>query len=234
MVNMGKKPLLSLSKRSAAFLLILSIFFVVIGGLLIPVGFQNRQDAINALNGQLNPFSVNTSKPFDLMLSSGTAFQFNISDLASGVDLSTLLWPLQLASDQIKINFNNNKMLVSGDLKDADNDTIAQIVNNTWDAVNPQYKLSFWDRNYNTYAFEIIRSDGVPMLQVAMIGNNKIQIGGIFYSPKFGIIDIAPASQADMKKGIGASINVNLNDSTIEAENIPTLFKYPCLNPPTP
>ncbi len=60
------------------------------------------------------------------------------------------------------------------------------------------------------------------MLQVAMVGSNKIQIGGIFQS-KLGVIDIAPQSDGT------AVMNFNLNDTELESEHIPTLFKYPCL-----
>ena len=120
-------------------------------------------------------------------------------------------------------------MLLSATLRDSKGNIIAEIVNNTWSTVDRHYQLSFNDRNYNAYAFEIIRSDGVPMFQVAMVGSNKIQIGGIFYStnPKIGEVDIAPLSNGT------AVMSFNLNDTELEAEHIPTLFKYPCLTRPS-
>ena len=65
-----KKPRLSLSKRKAIVLLILFIIIGVIGTALFPLGISDITNEINALDGKLNPFPVDRTKPLELMLSS--------------------------------------------------------------------------------------------------------------------------------------------------------------------
>jgi hypothetical protein len=205
-------------------LLVIGAVLVAYGTLIaVPIGWQQYNSAIMTLNGELIPFSVDMSKPFDVMLSAGVIFQYSGTDLANGFDLSTapLFAVFNFASNQFQIQFTNNKMFVSANIKNSNNTLIAQIVNNTWKTVNPD-TLLFWDRNYNAYAFEIIGSTGKPTLQVIMVGPNKIQIGGLFYT-KTGSIYIAPEPD-------GAMLYVNVGDQHLEEEAaIQTIFKYPAL-----
>jgi hypothetical protein len=142
-------------------------------------------------------------------------------DLASGFNLNTIFpFNLSLIDDQLQIQFINNKLSVSAIIKNLNNETIAQIINNEWKTVNPN-TLLFWDRNYNAYAFEIIGSDNVPTLQVIMVGPNKIQIGGLFYT-QTGRIYIQPLGQ-------DAVLWKNPTDQQLKDANIPRIFYYPAL-----
>jgi hypothetical protein len=180
-----------------------------------------------ALNGELIPFGIDMSKPFQIAFSPATSFLFSRAQMENGININTFLSPdLRLTTDQLEIEFIDNKFFVSADLKDSNGTRIAQIVNNEWKTVEPG-TLLFWDRNYNAYAFEIIGSNNVPTLQVIMVGPNKIQIGGLFYTSN-GRIYIRQPLKSD-PEGTGAVLQINPTDQYLESLNVSRIFKYPAL-----
>ena len=208
-------------------LLILGAILTTYGGLyLVPTGQQEKNNAEMTLSSEIIPFNVDYTQPFDIMLSSSLHFLYNVSDLANGFDLSTLppFTAMKLVPYQLRIRFDNDKMLVSATVRNSNGTIIAQIVDNEWKTVNPD-TLLFWDRNYNAYAFEIIGINNRPTLQVIMVGPNAIQIGGLLFT-KTGSVYIAPAPD-------GADIYVNLgNQHREDNATIQTIFQYPCLTDP--
>jgi len=210
-------------------LLILGTILTTYGQLyLVPTGQQEKINAENALSGEIIPFKVDFTQPFDIMLSPGVDFRYNASELANGFDLSTLppFTAMKLVPYQLQIHFDNGKMLVSAEIRNSNGTLIAEIVNNEWKTRNPD-SLLFWDRNYNAYAFEIIGSDNRPTLQVVMVGPNKIQIGGLFFSKTGGSFYItqAPSGAVIYKNGPGQYVEDN--------QPVPTIFEYPCLTDPS-
>jgi len=200
-------------------LLAIGAFLVPIGGLVTEIGWTNRQNAIMSMNGELIPFDVDLSKPFDIMLSAGVTFQYSNIDLANGFNLSTIFpFGINFVDDQFRIQFMNNKISVSADIRNSNNTIIAQIVNNEWKTVSPD-TLLFWDRNYNAYAFEIIGSNNIPTLQVIMVGSNRIQIGGLFYT-QTGSIYIAPAPDGAMMYVNVGEQHQEYNQTSQEFSNI--------------
>ncbi len=216
-------------------LLVIGSLIGVIGLVIIDIGFQNRQEAILALNGELDPFPLNLSENFTVQLSQNfngsplTNINFTSQQLASGIDMNqvfpassgTKFGPFM--NDELKIDFINNKLYVSATIVNSNGTTIAEILNNEWKTVDPS-TLLFWDRNYNAYAFEIIGSDGVPTFQVIMTGPNRIEIGGLFYTTH-GTIYFQPMSD-------GTMLYINETEMQLEAAHIPTIFKYPALTDP--
>jgi len=69
-------------------------------------------------------------------------------------------------------------MLISTEIKNENGETIAKIADNHW-VVNTNAVIAS-DRNYNAYAFEVINSDLIPVLQVVLQDQNRIYIGGFF------------------------------------------------------
>lgn len=211
------------SRNKGIILLIIGAIIGVLGGAIITIGWEARQNTIMALNGELNPFPIDLSKPFVVSLSKiggpVTDTSFNITQLVNGIDLRQI-FPADFTTNQLKIEFINNKLCVSADIENSNGTRIAQIVNNEWKTVDPS-TLLFWDRNYNAYAFEIIGSNNVPTFQVIIRGPNRIQIGGLFYT-EHGRIYFEP--RAD-----GALLYVNYTDNQLENAHIPTIFKYPAL-----
>lgn len=217
---------MSKSKKIGLFLIIIGAFLMPIGGYLTEIGRSDWDNAVKAMNGELNPFPVDTTKPFDVMLSEGVHLIFSAKDLENGFILSKMFPPSYNFTDNpLHIQFIDGKMFVSADVVNSKHELIAKIVNNEWKTVDPS-TLSFWDRNYNSYAFEIIGPDNLPALQVIMVGPNQIQIGGLFYT-KTGSVYIAP-------QGPDAAIFVNVGDQRRQsAENIPRIFYYPALTNPS-
>lgn len=215
---------LPISRETGISLLFVGAILGVVGGALIPIGRDAREKAIKTLHGELIPFNVDMSKPFTVMLSADVEFSYGRVDLANGFDLNDIFpFKLNLTTDQFKIEFIDNRISVSANIKNSENVTIAQIVNNEWKTVNPD-TLLFWDRNYNAYAFEIIGSNNVPTLQVIMVGPNAIQLGGLFYT-QTGRIYIQPMET-------GAVMWKNPTDQQLEDANILTIFRYPALTNP--
>ncbi len=195
---------------------------------IIPDAQQKIIDAKNALNSELSPFPIDLEKQFYLYFGSKIPFHFTAKELEDGINLNNfLITPFNnLTSDNFHLDLRNDTFQVSATIRDSSGNPIIQIVNNTWYAVNPSYKLDYCDRNYNAYAFEVITSDYVPILQVAMIGPNEIQLGGLFYTEN-GFVRIAPTSNG------GATFSYYPQGMSIEEANknvnIPLLFKYPAL-----
>lgn len=180
------------------------------------------------LNGELSPFEIDQEKPFYLFIGTMVPFHFTGKQLADGIDLNNFITSSfnNITSNEFHLDFGNGKLQVSASIRDSNGNLITQIVNNTWKTVDPKYQLVYWDRNYNAYAFEVITSNYVPILQVAMVGPNEIQLDGLFYTND-GFVRLA-----SMPNG-GASISFypkgwNI-DKVNENQSIPLLFKYPAL-----
>lgn len=188
------------------------IIGVVCGALslfLLPYGFQELNRIRQAMKGKLMTPEIAFQKPFEVNLGSNILIQ-TISELSGGINLSRFInvgyeYPIQ-------IKFKDRKLLISADIKNKDGVTIAKIVDNDW-LVN-ENKIIASDRNYNDYAFEVIDSDRIPVLQVYLKDQNKIYIGGLFYFPK-GRMLVTPNG-----------IIINPSSDQIN-EYIEPIFRYP-------
>ena len=210
------------SKKARIGLLIVSTLLSVIGAMVLvegqnltSVGYQEKENAIMAKTGELAPFEVDKSQPFDLIFGN-VIFVYRSADLVEGIDLNRAI-EVEGVSYPIQIEFADTKLLVSAEIKNANNVTIAKIVDNQW-AISPD-PLLVRDRNYNAYAFEVIDSDLVPVLQVIMVGNNRILIGFIAYGESQRVLVTEEAG-----------IITNPSEETINAFKDSTLFLYPSSN----
>jgi hypothetical protein len=231
---MSKKQKRKPSLKKHIILLSVLVFLIVIGVVLagygsldlIPSGENDKENAIKALNGEINPFDIDYGKPFDIMISDGVTFQYNDLNLSKGFYLNQIpgLGVLNVTYSQFQIQFVSKKMFVSADIRDSKNNPIVQIVNNTWNTVDPHYALAFWDRNYNAYTFEAINSLGIPILHIAMVGSNKIRLDGLFYTQK-GSVYIGANSDGSAV----FVINVRPDQHLEENYSYATLFRYPAM-----
>lgn len=148
------------------------------------IGWQERIDTINAVRGELvAPFPVNISEPFNVSIGTiGTSY--SCAELNSGIDLTKLI-NIQVGSHTIdfpvRISFVANKLSVSAIIKNHNNETLAQIEGNEWKSLSPDNML-IWDRNYNSYAFEVLDPNHVPALQILMGQENTILLGFSLYT----------------------------------------------------
>ncbi len=136
---------------------------------------QNKQNALMAQKGELSPFKIDMSQ--DILLDLGSVQEAESAQaLARGVNLANLIylggnWPFQ-------ISFENNKISVSANITDSNNQIVATIRNNIWKSDSPN-SPQIGDRNYNNYAFEIIDNNNITIFNVRVVRSNEIQIGGL-------------------------------------------------------
>lgn len=199
---------------------VLGLATAAFGAFFLTVGWGERQNAIAISKGELNPFKVDMSKPFEVIYGGSLGIVYdNPYDLEDGINLSRVIsFGSCYAGNNFKIHFVDNKLSVTDEIKNSDNVTIAQIVDNNWKA-DPNSQL-FYARNYNAYAFEIIDSDQTPITQVIMVGPNKLQIGGLLCYNEFGpIYALSTGIMADpSNEDLHSLINTKI-------------FRYPATNP---
>ena len=180
---MDKKTILSVLKRIRIPLLVIGLISAGCSPIVLKIASdkeleasQIRQDAIMAVRGELMPFEVNMSKDFVIDLGNCQMIQ-SAQALAQGIDVVNAInfgssWPFL-------IGFKDNKMSISANITNSNNETVAYIENNNWKSLSPT-SIQIGDRNYNDYAFEVVDISMVPIFNVRVVGANEIQIGGLF------------------------------------------------------
>jgi hypothetical protein len=162
-------------------LLVIAFGALLVGissGIVIPYGFQLQDNWNKAMRGELIPFQVNYTELFTVQ-TGGLHAIVTVEDLSNGFDLrrffnfNDMEYPFQ-------VSFKNGKLLVSAEIRNQEGNVVAKITDNQW-SVEPNPVITY-DRNYNSYAFEVVDSDLIPILQVIMKPQNSIFVGGVFYS----------------------------------------------------
>ncbi|MGA2309807.1 MAG: hypothetical protein ABSG57_09715 [Candidatus Bathyarchaeia archaeon] len=216
--------------RKLAVLIIASVIlglFLILGAIfndygntvLIPDGQNEKANLLTAVRGQLtSPFVINTSEPFDLWLG-GMGTSYTYSELVNGIDLTRFVHievGNQTVQFPVQINLTNNQLCVSATIKNANNETLVNVIDNQWHAVEPNSML-IWDRNFNSYAFELIDPNGIPALQILLGSQNTINIGFSLFSQ--GIPDYFGITTGTFLGGVTSADIQQIRNST--------LFKYP-------
>lgn len=161
--------------------------------------------------GKLILFQVDSQKDFDVQMG-GFHFITTAAELSSGLNLSHYVY-ISGFNYPFQISLRSGNLLVSAEIKNANGDVVAKIVNNQWSVnYNP---IVTCDRNYNAYAFEAITLGQIPILQVVMIPENRIFVGGVFYSTNSTLIAM-----------LNGTTILNPEESEISNYN-QTIFRYP-------
>jgi hypothetical protein len=161
------------------------------------------------LAGELTAPLTDYQKLFELHLGSN-AFAYNLSQLNEGINLKSII---NLGFDYpFRIRFDEGKVLISAEVRNQAGDLVAEIIDNNW-AVNSNTTIAH-DKNFNEYAFEVIDSNSIPILQVSVRNFNEIHVGGLFYVPNGRLL-------------IGSSaMTFNPLDRNIR-EQLKPMFRYP-------
>lgn len=172
-----------------------------------------KEEAIVAVRGQLMPFDMDMTKDFTLDLGNSKEI-LSAQAIAEGFDVVNMIkfgqgWPFQ-------IGFKDNKMSISANITNPNNETVGYIVNNTWKSASPN-SMQIGDRSYNDYAFEILDLNMIPIFNIRVVGPNEIQIGGLF--------DVGIGSQVLISDN-GGGIMVTPTEQEIKEFLVP-IFKYP-------
>ena len=110
----------------------------------------------------------------------------------------------------VEASYKDEKLLVSAEIKNKDAELVAIITDNKWSVNNNPIVAK--ERNYNSYAFEVIDSRNIPILQVVMMPENKILVGGVFYGENSTLVAM-----------LNGTTIFNPSDSTYDQ----TIFQYP-------
>jgi hypothetical protein len=219
---MSGKP----TKRNLAVRSILIIFGIVLStyalAILVPQGQQQQQieaqqkeAQLNTVEGTLyNPYQVDLTKDFVIALGK-TQVITSSQNLANGFDLIQHTISINDKRVPVQIKFIDNRISVSANVTNADGDLVGWIIENDWRSDSSD-SLSIYDRNFSPYAFEIVDRNKVPLLQVEMVGSNKIYVGGLIYVDK---------GQSILFEKSGWVINPSQEE--LDQFKTQTLFLYP-------
>jgi hypothetical protein len=199
------------------------IIVIVIGILLIFFGYEilnaataEKQNLLDPLRGQITP-KIDPSKPI-LVVLGGSLGNYSTQELAQGIDLTRLVH-IQTGNDTvqfpIQITFRNDNIQVSATIRDEKGNLLADIKDNEWKAVSSD-SMNIWDKNYNSFAFEVIEINKFPILQVLVAKENEIRIGFNLYSQN---ISFAAT--------VRPSIFIGLTSTNEQSLRNDTVFKYP-------
>ncbi len=165
-------------KQISVLLLIFGVVFGVLSTVFYNDGSKEIDEILTKTKGELeipNTSQNDVPEEYRIIVAS-TDFPISREWLEKGLDFRNIV-NLKNANYVLKMTFNdNNKLIITADIKNELNQTIAYITNNKWGSGSldsPEIE----DRNYNAYALEIISKQGIPILQVVMMDNNTIAIG---------------------------------------------------------
>lgn len=215
-IKMGKAP---------SRLLVFGATLIAISAFLIPYGFVLQENWNKMMTGKLIPFQVNDKEPFNVTVGGFTAIT-SINELKNGFNMSRYFF-INNITFPFQLSFRDGQLYVSGEIRNSNGDFVARIVNNEWQ-VNPDQFIAA-ERNYNSYAFEVIdASTLVPVFQVVITPNNKILVCGVFYGGNYALLnmlnDTSILSSLDSKDESGRMFSDIIKDYN------QTLFQYPSQN----
>jgi hypothetical protein len=198
-------------KSVATLALFFGVVFTIIGPLAISYSWHLADVESRAMIGELLPFGIDSHKSIEIQCG-GFHVNMTLDQLSEGFNLSRYV-TLVGFDYPFRITLKDLSFLVSVDMRNTDGEIIAKIVENQW-AVNDNHVIAY-DRNYNSYAFEVISSDLVPVIQVVFKPQNKMYLGGFFFSPNWTVL-LLPNNTSIINPSL-----TGLNKS------LPRIFKYP-------
>lgn len=186
------------------------IAFLTIGLIELEDGKQLADNETKMMKGELLPFEIDSQKPVEIQFGGFHAIT-NMSTLGEDFNLRRFIdfdvdYPFQIRLAGKRLSF-------SVDMKNGDNETIATISDNQWGVKNDNTIAH--DRNYNSYALEVIDSHLVPAIQIVFTPENKLYVGGLFYLSN-GVILVATND----------TTMINPSPSEINS-SLPRIFEYP-------
>lgn len=202
-------------KITALLVIIFAVVLIVIGTFLFSNHGPRLRDIENArIRGELVPFAIDEQKPFEIQMG-GIHVYTAIDQLRNGYDLQDVVYLMGI-DYPFEISFTDEKLYVSAEIRNEEGVLVATIGKNQWaTSIDP---VMVYDRNYNSYAFEVIAPNQAPILQVVMTPQNKVFVGGIFYSANGTILAMLN----------GTTIVGGIDEIANDIKNYnQTIFQYP-------
>jgi hypothetical protein len=151
----------------------IKITLIVVGLLLAWIGTDlwntasaEQQYALDPSRGQVTSPKIDPTQPIFVDIG-GAGNNFTYQELTNGIDLNRLIqlgnitFPIKITCGQ------DGSILVSVSILDENRNILARVINNEWKAPSGN-SLEIWYKNYNSYAFEVIYSNGIPVFQMFM------------------------------------------------------------------
>ena len=203
--------------------IIIGLFVAFIGTDLWNTATAEQKNAMDPLRGTLNPpYPIDLTQPVHIELG-GVGRNVSIEELSAGIDLTKFVYISinnQTVQFPIQIVFGeNSNILVSARIKDDRGNILADIQDNEWKAPSSD-SMDIWDKNYNSFAFEVIDSNKIPVLQIILGSKNEIAIGFSTYHQGVQLYANLICGLSYFSDGVAPPASLkNIKDSTI--------FNYP-------
>lgn len=176
------------------------------------IGNMNKKAA---LSGELKSLNKNESNEVTIILGSNR-FAQSISRVNYGryFKLGGFFPP-----SSVYVKVQNGKIFLKAQVSTLDGHILADIVDNQWD-IN-SHNSRYFRRNYNDGAVEVITADGIPVLQVELLDESTIKIGGVFIGEK--------CSEVIYERTLSKFCGPDNKEDVISqaAKRINKIFKYP-------
>ena len=101
------------------------------------------------------------------------------------------------------------------------------IIGDGWDDKLPKK----WDRNYSSSAFEVVREDGLPVMQLIYERPNKIRVNGIFLVNKH---DLFATFDSTPPRYFSTHVILNYSDGRVLTTDVEMARLYTNFNVPMP
>ena len=172
-------------KLSMTFLLIACIVVGAVVNIAKDVKSRNEQEeqgkkfdkryAEQRINGVLIPTTNSYTHPLRFIFDNGSSLEFAGMKLTNGVTLK----PFSLMGHDlpVTVTLSNGNLYVSAVVQSLDGAIVARLVNNEWKVPN-----NYFSRNYDRSAVEVTDKAWVPYLQVELLDNSTIRLGGVIIS----------------------------------------------------
>jgi len=191
--------------------LFFGLLFLTAGPVLIGYGLILADDETKAMKGELLPFTIDSQQPIEIQCG-GFNVHMTLDQLGEGFNLSHYVTIVGF-DYPFRIVLRNQRFLVFVDIMNAKGEKVAKIAENDWSVNNDP--IIAYDRNYNSYSFEVIDSDLVPVIQVVFKPQNRMYLGGFFYSPNMSVLLLSNNTSI---------VNPSLADLN---SSLPRIFEYP-------
>lgn len=193
-----------------AVIIVLGVAFITLGPIEWGIGGQMANEEERKMTGELLPFEIDTQQPIEIQCG-GFHVILGLDELQRGFDLSNY-FKFGTFDYPFRVTLKDQRFLISVDVENSKGQTVTSVVENEW-SVNNDPVIAH-DRNYNSYAFEVIDSNLVPVIQVVLKPGNYMYIGGFFYSPNGTVLLTGDT--------------MRINPTVMNANSsLPRIFKYP-------
>lgn len=205
-------------------IILIGILLAFFGNDMWTTASQEQQNALDPYSGQLTPYyKIDPTQPITVEFG-GAINNYTAQELAQGINLADHALVIQTQNGTMRFPISiifglDNTIQITAQIYDKNGNLITNIVENNWQAPKVESnEIKIKDKNYNSYAFEVLDTNGIPLLQVIMGAKNEIRIGYSLYNQGIPIYALLP---------IGFCMNADPSPTYLQMLRNATIFVYP-------